>query len=180
MSLKSRLLILASLLGCVTFFLPFAYDTSPLKAIQDGSFWQLGVPFLVPFAAMVAGALRIQNGNLSPGQQRLFYVWAVVTLLVTLSMYLPTSNSVWPSAASEWIGLAMPIVVMAAGWVVFSRSRKAPGHDTRGPMLALRIAYLPTVCMCLYSFLDDSPNIGAFLALATTIVYAYDVATGGR
>ena len=81
MSLKARLLILASLVGCVTFFLPFAYDTSPLKALQDGSLWQLAAPFLVPFAAMVAGALKIQNGALTSGQQRLFYAWSAVTLL---------------------------------------------------------------------------------------------------
>jgi len=179
-SLKARLLILASLVGCVTFFLPFALNTSPLTAIQDGSVWQLGVPFLIPFAAMVAGALTMQQGILGPGMRRVFYGWSILTLVATLSMYLPTDTSSWPSAASEWIGFLMPVVVMFAGWLSFSSSRKAPGHDARGPMLALRIAYLPTACMCLYAFLDNNPNIGAFLALGTTLVYGYDVATAGR
>jgi len=175
--MKARLLIVASLLGVVTFFLPYASDTSPLQAIQDGGLWRLAVPFLIPFVAMVAGGLQIQHGNLTTGQRRAVFGWAIATLLVTFSGYIPTSGAGFPSSVGEWIGYLIPLAVAILGALFFVRHRRKDESAGRLPMLALRVAYLPNACMCIYAFLTNSPNIGVYLSIVTTLLYGFDLVT---
>jgi len=179
MSLMTRLLMLSGLLGIVTFFLPFAADISAFRAIQSGDLWRLAVPFLVPFVAVVARMVQMNRGSLSEGARRLVYLWATATILVTLSLYVPPVNAMDPSSPFEWISYVIPLVVLIAGAVVFLRSRRVAALEPTRPFLALHLAYLPNAYICLSSFLLGG-NIGAYLALVTTVIYAADVVSSAR
>ncbi len=175
MSTMHRLLMIASLLGVVTFFLPFAWSTSGLMAIRDGLLWRLAVPFLVPFVAVAARMVQLQRGELSAGVRRAIYVWSVATICVTLSLYLPGENTSLPSGLSDWVAYLLPLAVVVLGTLVLLRARKSPESESRRQFLALRVAYLPNASVCLFSFIPGDANIGAYLALVTTVIYAADV-----
>ena len=183
MSPMTTVLMLASLVGCVTFFLPFASNTSPLMAIQenvlDGLF-RLAFPFLIPFVAMIVRATQMQRGPLGPTATKAVYGWVIVTLLVTLSLYAPIGSGggmTSPNGLAEWLAMLVPIALMVYLAIVWRRNRNAPDPNRR-PMLALRIAYLPNALICLWAFLPGVPNIGAWLALGTSVVYFADVIAG--
>ncbi|MGH7583229.1 MAG: hypothetical protein ACREL5_08405, partial [Gemmatimonadales bacterium] len=59
------LLMLASLLGVVTFFLPFASHTSPLDIIS-GDLWRLAVPLLMPFFLVAFRMQQMSRGSMPP------------------------------------------------------------------------------------------------------------------
>ena len=178
MSPLNLLLIIASLLGCVTFFLPFASGISPLAGLQDVGLWRLAVPFLIPFIAMIARGAQLQYGKLSQGATWIVYFWVIVTVLITLSIYAPIGDGLtWPSTGREWLPFAAPLVTLIVCGIMWRRSRGGADAN-RPPMLALRVAYLPNAVLCLFAFLPDTPNIGAWLALGTSVVYLADVIAG--
>lgn len=180
MSLMLRLLMLASLLGIPTFFLPFAYDTSPFRALHDGDLWRVAVPFLVPFVAVIARLMQQQRGVLSESARRLIYGWATVTILLTLSLYLTPDGPLGSSNTRELIAGLAPLGVLTAGAAVFARTRRVAELDPTRPFLALRLAYLPNACLCLVSFFPADANVGAYLTLVTTGIYAADVVASAR
>lgn len=179
MSLMNRLLILASLIGIVAFFLPFAYDTSPFVAIHMADVWWLGVPFLVPFVAVGARTTEMFRGTLGPGPRRFVYGWSIATLLVTLSLYLPLVRD-WPSALGEWIVFLIPLAGVVAAALIWQRHRNKAELERWRPFLALRLAYLPNAVFCLAAFGNENAEAGAYLVLATTLIYAADVVRSGR
>ena len=181
MSLMARLLIVASLLGVVTFFIPAAYHTSPFQAIRDGDVWRLAVPFLVPFALVIFRSTLMSGRAFTPMLRRAAYSWAIATLLVTATIYFPVSQSFGAaSSTSEWLILFIPIAVFLIEAVIWLRTRRDATRTAMRPFLALRMAYLPNACCCLYGFLDDHPNVGIWMIAFTTIIYAIDVARGGE
>lgn len=179
MSLMNRLLMFASLIGIVAFFLPFAYDTSPFQAIHSADVWWLGVPFLVPFVAVWLRTTEMHRGTVGQGLRRFVYGWSVATLLVTLSLYVALVRD-WPSAPGEWILFFIPLAGLIAGGVIWRRDRDTAELERWRPFLALRLAYLPNAAFCLAAFGNRNAGVGAYLVLATTLIYAADVARSGR
>lgn len=173
-------LMLASLLGVATFFLPFAVDTSPLQAIQQAGLWRVAVPFLVPFIAVIARMIATNRGSLSPGAKRAVYVWAAATALITLSFFVPIGDWSAPANTSDWIGYVGTLVVYAAGARLWLRSRHVAEMAETRPFLALRLAYLPNAGLLLYSFLGDGAQVGAYLTLVTTVIYAVAAVRGEK
>lgn len=60
---------LLGLAGVAAIWLPFAYSTSPAKAVTDGDLWYLAVPFLlaVPIAAAYAAHAIVVVKRRLPG-----------------------------------------------------------------------------------------------------------------
>ncbi len=179
MSLMNRLLMFASLVGIVAFFLPFAYDTSPFEAIHMADVWWLGVPFLVPFVAVGLRASEMRRGTAGPGLRRFVLGWSLATLLITLSLYVNMVKE-WPSALGEWIVFLIPGAGFLAAALIWRRHRHTATMGHWLPYLALRLAYLPNAVFCLVAFGNENAEVGAYLVLATTLVYAADVMRGGR
>ena len=79
------MLMLASLLGVVTFFVPFAHDVSPLMGIHDADLWRLAVPFAMPVFATMAFLRWSMAGRLAAWERTTLYTVAAGTGLITLS-----------------------------------------------------------------------------------------------
>jgi hypothetical protein len=175
----STLGIAAALLGMAgvaVIWLPFAWSTSPAKALRDGNLWFLAVPFLlaIPIAAARIWAL-VQRG-LPPGAQWGARALAGCAVAVFAVFIVGALRDDRPGGDLEsWLMLLVPLAI-AAGWVVLVlRWRPGPAAAHTAEAIALmETAFLVNAAFCLLGFVSER-EIGWYVTLAVSAAFAAHV-----
>jgi len=116
---RSALAITAALLslaGAAAIWLPFAWSTSPAKALTDGDLWYLAAPFLLAIPIAAALILVLVTGSLRPGAQ-----WGARTLagcaMAVFAVFIVGAVREDPPGADleDWLALLVPLVIAADG-----------------------------------------------------------------
>ncbi|MGH7584291.1 MAG: hypothetical protein ACREL5_13805, partial [Gemmatimonadales bacterium] len=85
-----------------------------------------------------------------------------------------------PGTAEEWFTALLPLIVLLLAVLAWKRRPTTPEHNAMLPFFALRTAYLAGAIAVLVSLRHALPEIGYWLTLLTSAVYAMDVARGGE
>jgi len=164
-----------ALAGVPAIWLPFAYGTSPASALFEGGFfklWPLAWPFLL--AVPIAAALFrwVASQRLSSVERWSGRLLAAASYCVTCWFYVRTIlDNNWPSAASEWFGFSVLIVILTGGAALAVRAlRSGRAPDGLDAVVMMEVAYLANAVWCLLSFSDEL-EIGACAVLLTSVVY---------
>ena len=150
--------LLISLLGVATVFLPFAFNTSPWDAIRfrvpenQGNWWHalVAAPFFVTFPLVWLRIRAVWSDMLSTSAERRF-VWIFTGLSVVGTVAVETPFLLHLAGTSEWqrflvLGLGLGIVVASAA-LLFAQRHSIPA--TRACIVALNTAYLANAGLCL-------------------------------
>lgn len=165
---------LVGLAGVAAIWLPFAYSTSPARAVTDGDLWYLAVPFLLAIPITAAYAWWTASGRLPTGAQWGARVLAACSMAVTALFYASTVRKEnWPdSGAKDWAAFLMPLAI-AAGWALLAyRWRPGPQTATAPEAIALmEVAYLVNAVLCLLAFAGEF-DLGGWISLVVSAAYA--------
>jgi CDP-diglyceride synthetase len=173
---------LLSLGSIVAIWLPFAWSTSPAKAVTDSDLWYLAAPFLlaIPIAAVHAWALA--RGTLPAGASWGARALAGCAMGVTALFYARVlREGDWPtSGADEWLAFLVPLG-LAAGWVALVvrwRARRRAMEAAQAIAL-MESAYLVNAVLCLFAFASGRET-GWYVTLAVAAAFAADVVATAR
>jgi hypothetical protein len=149
--------------GIVGLFLPFAYETSPMKVViadTDG-FWRLALPLFLSIL-IAAGATRwMISGSLSRREKLLAYFASAVGAASTLLMCLE----------SDWDPLLLiPPFVLAAGVFFLRSSLKTRPSSSFTPVMAMQVAYASSGLLSFAGFYKEW-QVGAYFVLVAVIAY---------
>jgi hypothetical protein len=165
---------LLSLPASAAIWLPFAWSTSPARALTDGELWYLAVPFLLAIPIAGAHAWTLARGSLSGAAQwgaRALAGGAMAVTALCFAKLLREEN--WPGPhAGEWLAFLLPLAV-SAGWVTLM-ARSRPGRrpfETAEAIAIMEAAYLANAALCLISF-ADMRQAGWYLTLAASAAFA--------
>jgi len=159
-------------------FLPFTLGISPLMAVQDESFfqmWRIAAPAFLSVLVFGAAMRWIISHRFSKAEKAIAYFISVLSAYHTISLLF--NNGHFPSEFIERFALVVAIVVLLSGsWLVISMLKK-PSSGVYCPIIALQVAYLANCLMCLfvYSIEDYGWQIGAWLSLATAVIYLLQI-----
>ena len=167
---------LVSLAGVAAIWLPFAWSTSPAKALRDGDLWYLAAPFLltIPIAAARIGVLA--KAGLPRGAQWGARALAGCAMAVFAVFIVGALRDDRPGGDLElWLVLLVPLAI-AAGWVVLVlRWRPGPAAAHAAEAIALmEAAFLANAALCLLGFVDGR-EIGWYVTLAVSAAFAAHV-----
>ena len=174
---------LLSLAGAAAIWLPFAWSTSPAKAIVDGDLWYLAAPFLLVAPIAAAWFWALLKGSLPQGAQWAARVLAGCAMAVTALFYARAMREGnWTSGSlDEWLAFLVPLA-LAAGWAALM-VRWRPGRRDAGAPEAVALmesAFLPNAALCLQAFAGER-QIGWYVSLAVSAAFAaHVVATATR
>ena len=168
---------LLSLAGVAAIWLPFAWRTSPAKALSDGDLWYLAAPFLLAVPIATAWIWAFLKGRLPPGAHWAARVLAGCAMAATALSYaeiLREGN--WPgSSLDAWLPFVVPLA-FAAGWAALMirwRSRR-PNAGAAEAIALMESAFLPNAVFCLIIFADER-QIGWYVSLAVSAALAAHV-----
>ncbi len=157
------------MLGVMTLFLPFTWDTSPIEALEERLFWRLAAPF---FLAGIIGALTLHlwlAGRLHGWERTTSLILALGVGVVTLSFYAAD----WSNFdRADWRAWAMltPLVMLAAGAGMVGRMWRGRSLPDLTAIEALVLAYVPNSALCLVGFAGEW-QAGGYVALLATAGY---------
>jgi hypothetical protein len=165
-----------SVAGVAAIWLPFAWSTSPAKALRDGDLWYLAAPFLlaIPIAAARIGVLA--KAGLPRGAQ-----WGARALagcaMAVFAVFIVSALRDGPERGDleSWLMLLVPLGI-AAGWVVLVlRWRPGPAAAHTAEAIALmETAFLVNAAFCLFGFVSER-GIGWYVTLAVSAAFATHV-----
>jgi hypothetical protein len=173
---------IGALTGMGAILLPFTWDASPANVAIDlglGSSTELDLPLLLtvvlPFFLAIpvtlAWARYLVAGRLSLAERiaatLLGTVSAAVTSLVLMQWTLEAGL---PESARDWTSLLSPFAALIAGVALAIRNRRRDLPPEANALLAMHVAYIANVLLCLFGF--PRLQIGAWAAAATMLIYA--------
>ena len=173
-----------SLAGAAAIWLPFAWSTSPAKALTDGDLWYLAAPFLLAIPIAAAFIRMLVKGSLPPGAQWGARALAGFAMAVFVVFIVGAVREDPPGAGLEdWLALLVPLAI-AAGWAALMiRWRPGPTAAQAEEAIALmEAAFLVNAALCLLAFAGER-EIGWYVTLAVSAPFAAHVlaaARGGR
>ncbi|MBI3917820.1 MAG: hypothetical protein HY322_12535 [Betaproteobacteria bacterium] len=173
--------------GILTPFLPFTWATSPLSVIVGGTsraefvFAPIALPFFLAILILFTCARVLASGRFSRIEAIIAYGSSFIMAFATLAFTLWTFSISRPTAASEWLVLALPWITITSGiaLVWWCRRRGAPSAIIA--LAAMQCAYMANAFFCLAIFwpgchFRPSSNAGAFVTAITVAAYAAQVA----
>jgi hypothetical protein len=167
---------LASVAGVAAIWLPFAWSTSPAKALRDGDLWYLAAPFLLAIPIAAARIWVLVKGGLPSGAQWGARVLAGCAMAVFAVFIVRALRDDSPGDDLEgWLMLLVPLAI-AAGWVVLVlRWRPGPAAARAADAIALmEAAFLADAAFCLLGFVRER-EFGWYVTLAVSAVFAAHV-----
>lgn len=172
---------LLSLAGAAAIWLPFAWSTSPAKALTDGDLWYLAAPFLLAIPIAAALILVLVTGSLPPGAQ-----WGARALagcaMAVFAVFIVGAVREDPPGADlkDWLALLVPLAI-AAGWTALMiRWRPGPTAAQAAEAIALmEAAFLVNAALCLLGFAGER-EIGWYVTLAVSAAFAAHVLAAAR
>ncbi|MEI8114574.1 MAG: hypothetical protein WCI54_13140 [Bacteroidia bacterium] len=174
-------LAVAGTSGIAGLFLPFSWNTSPMKAVLDENVFQLAVPSFLSVFITAATIRWIISVSFSKAEKAIAYFVGLAAAGVTLSIYF--KDGWWSYDFQGWLAFATPIVVMIAGSYLMLMNSKMQFSKKTNPLIAMQVPYLANCLMCLVMFLPNSADwlsgywqIGAYFCLAASIVYMIQIA----
>jgi len=172
------------LAGVAAVWLPFAWSTSPAKALTDGDLWYLAAPFLLAIPIAAAFIRALVAGSLPPGAQWGARALAGCAMAVTALFYAKGLRDEGPGpGVYGWLMLLVPLAI-AAGWTALM-IRWRPGRraiDAAEAVALMEAAFLVNAALCLLGFVGER-QIGWYVTLAVSAAFAAHVlatAKGGR
>jgi hypothetical protein len=167
---------LVSLAGVAAIWLPFAWSTSPAKALRDGELWYLAAPFLLAIPIAAARIWVLFSGGLPRGAQ-----WGARALagcaMADFALFIVGAlRDDRPGGDLEgWLMLLVPLGI-AAGWIIIVlRWRPGPGAAQAAEAIALmEAAFLVNATLCLLGFVSGR-EIGWSVTLAVSAAFAAHV-----
>jgi len=167
---------LVSLAGVAAIWLPFAWSTSPAKALRDGDRWYLAAPFLLTIPIAAARIWVLVKGGVPPGAQ-----WGARALagcaMAVFAVFIVSALREHPPGGDleGWLMLLAPLGI-AAGWVVLVlRWRPGPAAAHTAEAIALmETAFLVNAALCLLGFASER-EIGWYVTLAVSAAFAASV-----
>ena len=167
---------LVSVAGVAAIWLPFAWSTSPAKALTDGDLWYLAAPFLLAIPIATARIWALVQGGLPPGAQWGARALAGCAVAVFAVFIVGGLRDDWPGGDLEsWLMLLVPLAI-AAGWVVLVlrwRPGPAAAHTAEATAL-MEAAFLVNAAFCLIGFASER-EIGWYVTLAVSAAFAAHV-----
>ena len=167
---------LLSVAGVAAIWLPFAWSTSPAKALRDGDLWYLAAPFLLAIPIATARIWVLVKAGLRPGAQWVARALAGCAMAVFAAFIVRALRDDSPGGDLEgWVMLLVPLGI-AAGWVVLVlRWRPGPGAAQAAEAIALmEAAFLVNAALCLLGFVSGR-EIGWYVTLAVSAAFAVHV-----
>ena len=169
-------LTLLSIAGVAAIWLPFAWSTSPAKALTNGDLWYVAAPFLLAIPIATARIWALVQGGLPPGAQ-----WGARALagcaVAVFALFIVGALRDDPVSGDleSWLMLLVPLAI-AAGWVVLVlRWRPGPGAAQAAEAIALmEAAFLVNAAFCLIGFASER-EIGWCVTLAVSAAFAAHV-----
>ena len=168
--------VLVSLAGVAAIWLPFAWSTSPAKALRDGDLWYLAAPFLLAIPIAAARIWVLVKGGLPSGAQWGARALAGCAMAVFAVFIVRALRDDSPGGDLEgWLMLLVPLAI-AAGWVVLVlRWRPGPASARAAEAIALmEAAFLADAAFCLLGFVRER-EFGWHVTLAVSAVFAAHV-----
>lgn len=174
-------LTLAGLSGIASIFLKFAHNVSPFAALDyhfgifcysssEDELWVLGAPFLLSviiFAFIIRWCLSVK---LSLIEQIVGYLIGLsIIVIVIWTNFAVTSDLGF--AHEVMMAVIFSISFLIAGIVLVIRNLRVGKFKNFSPIMLMQTAYLGNAILCLIGFWGNW-QIGAYLTLATVIVYA--------
>ncbi len=174
-------LAVAGTSGIAGLFLPFSWNTSPIKAVLDENVFQLAAPAFLSLFITAATIRWIISGAFSKAEKAIAYLVGLAAAVVTLTIYL--EDGWWSYDFQGWSAFAIPIVVMIAGSYIMLINSKMQFSKKTNPLIAMQVPYLANCLMCLVMFLPNSGDwlsgdwqVGAYFCLVNSIVYMVQIA----
>jgi hypothetical protein len=167
---------LLSVAGVAAIWLPFAWSTSPAKALRDGDLWYLAAPFLLAIPIAAARIWVLVKAGLPPGAQWAARALAGCAMAVFAVFIVSALRDQPPDGDLEgWLTLLVPLGI-AAGWVVLVlRWRPGPAAAHTAEAIALmETAFLVNAAFCLIGFVSER-EIGWYVTLAGSAAFAAHV-----
>ena len=162
-----------SLAGAAAIWLPFAWSTSPAKALTDGDLWYLAAPFLLAIPIAAAFIRIIVKGSLPPGAHWGARALAGCAMAITALFYAKGLRDEGPApGVYGWLMLLVPLAI-AAGWAALMfRWRPGPTATRAAEAVALmEAAFLVNAALCLLGFAGER-EIGWYVTLAVSAAFA--------
>jgi hypothetical protein len=167
---------LVSVAGVAAIWLPFAWSTSPAKALRDGDLWFLAAPFLLAIPLAAARFWVLLKGGLPSGAKWGARPLAGCAMAVFAVFIVRALREDPPGGDFEgWLMLLVSLAV-AAGWAVLVlRWRPGPGAAHAAEAVALmEAAFLVNAAFCLIGFATER-EIGWYVTLAVSAAFAAHV-----
>ena len=167
---------LASVAGVAAIWLPFAWSTSPAKALSDGDLWFLAAPFLLAIPLAAARFWVLVKGGLPSDAQWGARALAGCALAVFAVFIVRALREDPPGGDLEgWLMLLVPLAI-AAGWVVLVlRWQPGPASARAAEAFALmEAAFLVNAAFCLLGFAGER-EVGWYVTLAVSAAFAAHV-----
>jgi len=167
---------LASVAGVAAIWLPFAWSTSPAKALRDGDLWYLAAPFLLAIPIAAARIWVLVKGGVPPGAQWVSRALAGCAMAV-FAVFIVSAlrDNAQGGDLESWLTLLVPLAI-AAGWVVLVlRWRPGPAAAQTAEAIALMEAtFLVNAAFCLLGFVRER-EVGWYVTLAVSAAFAAHV-----
>jgi hypothetical protein len=167
---------LASVAGVAAIWLPFAWSTSPAKALRDGDLWYLAAPFLLAIPIAAARIWVLVKGGVPPGAQWVSRALAGCAMAVFAVFIVRALRDYPPGGDLEgWLMLLVALAI-AAGWVALVlKWRPGPAAAHAAEAIALmEAAFLANAAFCLLGFASER-EIGWYVTLAVWAAFAAHV-----
>jgi hypothetical protein len=167
---------LLSVAGVAAIWLPFAWSTSPAKALRDGDLWYLAAPFLLAIPIATARIWVLVKAGLPPGAQWGARALAGCAMAVFAVFIVSALRDDQPGADLEGWLMLLASLGIAAGWVVLVlRWRPGPAAAQAAEAIALmEAAFLVNAAFCLIGFATER-EIGWYVTLAVSAAFAAHV-----
>jgi hypothetical protein len=162
----------ALIAGVAAILLSFTFSTSPRDATFDGEYWPIVVPFYLALPIGLASLRAERSGLASAGLRVAGWIAAAAGAAMTTYFLLSAFLREPPSQPAEWLNLAAPLTVLAAGAALVLRRRRT---STVPSTMAMQVAYLVNALLCLLAFAGEWQS-GAWCALATALIYVEQIA----
>lgn len=170
-----------SLAGAAAIWLPFAWSTSPAKALTDGDLRYLAAPFLLAIPIAAALIRVLVKGSLPPGAQWGARALAGCAMAITALFYAKGLRNEGPGhGVYEWLMRLVPLAI-AAGWAALMiRWRPGPTAAQAAEAIALmEAAFLVNAALCLLGFAGER-EIGWYVTLAVSAAFAAHVVAAAK
>jgi hypothetical protein len=167
---------LLSVAGVAAIWLPFAWSTSPAKALTDGDLWYLAAPFLLAIPITAARIWVLVKGGLPSGAQWGARALAGCAMAVFAVFIVSALRDDAPGGDLEdWLILLVPLAI-AAGWVVLVlKWQPGPAAAHAEEAIALmEAAFLVNAALCLLGFASER-EIGWYVTIAVSAAFAAHV-----